>query len=101
MECWLSTGQGLAPRVLRGSSSAWGAHRLSSTFVSRLICAGWCRMTGVCEMRSGAVCLASSVALLGLLSVFSRVAPRVVAPVRSPRRAVSGRGYSIVASAQQ
>ena len=28
--------------------------------------------------------------LLGLLSVFSRVAPRVVAPVRSPRRAVGG-----------
>ena len=36
----------------------------------------------------------------GLLTAFSRVAPRVVAPVRSPRRAVGGRGYSIVASAQ-
>jgi hypothetical protein len=34
--------------------------------------------------------------------VFSRVAPRVVAPVRSPRRAVwGGARYSIVASAQQ
>jgi len=33
--------------------------------------------------------------------VFSRVAPRVVAPVRSPRRAVGGGGYAIVASAQQ
>ena len=34
---------------------------------------------------------------LGLLAVFSRVAPGVVAQVRSPRRAVGG-GYSIVAS---
>jgi len=33
--------------------------------------------------------------------VFSRVAPRVVAPVRSPRRAVDRGGCSIVASAQQ
>ena len=32
--------------------------------------------------------LASSVAAVGLLPVFSRVAPRVVSPVRSPRRAV-------------
>jgi hypothetical protein len=55
----------------------------------------------VCEMRSGAVCLASSVARWGPLSVFSRVAPRVVAPVRSPRRAVDRGVYSIVASAQQ
>jgi hypothetical protein len=38
---------------------------------------------------------------LGLLAVFPRVAPRVVAPVRSPRRAVAGSGYSIGASAQQ
>ena len=30
----------------------------------------------VCEMKSGAVCLAASVARLGLLTVFSRVAPR-------------------------
>jgi hypothetical protein len=37
----------------------------------------------------------------GLLTVFPRVAPRVVAPVRSPRRAVEGGVYSIVASAQQ
>ena len=33
------------PRGWRGSGSAGGAHRLSSTSVSRLICAGWCRMT--------------------------------------------------------
>jgi anaerobic selenocysteine-containing dehydrogenase len=34
-------------RIARGCGlgSAGGAHRLSSTFVSRLICAGWCRMT--------------------------------------------------------
>lgn len=37
----------------------------------------------------------------GPLTVFSRVAPRVVAPVRSPRRAVDRDGYSMVASAQQ
>jgi hypothetical protein len=45
--------------------------------------------------------LGPSVALGWLLTVFSRVAPRVVAPVRSPRRAVDSGGYSIVASAQQ
>ena len=39
-------GRGSRPRCLRGSGSAGGAHRLSSTSVSRLICAGWCRMTG-------------------------------------------------------
>ena len=54
----------------------------------------------VCEMRSGAV-LWRRAWPVGLLAVFSRVAPRVVAPVRSPRRAVAGGGYSIVASAQQ
>src|SRR5438034_5420148 len=40
----------------------------------------------VCEMRSGAV-LWRRAWPVGLLAVFSRVAPRVVAPVRSPRRA--------------
>src|SRR5438034_11613437 len=54
----------------------------------------------VCEMRSGAV-LWRRAWPVGLLAVFSRVAPRVVAPVRSPRRAVAGGGYSIVASAGQ
>jgi hypothetical protein len=46
MECGLSTGQGRAAPLFVGSGSAGGAHRLSSTSVSRLICAGWCRMTG-------------------------------------------------------
>jgi hypothetical protein len=46
MECVASTGQRRAPRLLRVIESAGGAHRLSSTSVSRLICAGWCRMTG-------------------------------------------------------
>ncbi len=41
----------------------------------------------MCEMRSGAV-LWRRAWPVGLLTVFSRVAPRVVAPVRSPRRAV-------------
>jgi len=41
----------------------------------------------VCEMRSGAV-LSRRAGRVWLLRVFSRVAPRVVAPVRSPRRAV-------------
>src|SRR2546423_12888433 len=45
MECGLSTGQGRAAPLFVGSGSAGGAHRLSSTSVSRLICAGWCRMT--------------------------------------------------------
>ena len=54
----------------------------------------------VCEMRSGAV-LSRRAWPVGALTVFSRVAPRVVAPVRSPRRAVDRGGYSIVASAQQ
>src|SRR5205823_10975266 len=49
-----------------------------------------CRLSGV---ERGPRC--------GPLTVFSRVAPRVVAPVRSPRRAVERGGYSIVASAQQ
>jgi hypothetical protein len=38
--------RGRWPRWFAGSGSAGGAHRLSSTSVSRLICAGWCRMTG-------------------------------------------------------
>jgi hypothetical protein len=64
-----------------------GAHRLSSTSVSRLICAGWCRMTGCAKW--GAVPLSGvERGPCGPLTVFSRVAPRVVAPVRSPRRAV-------------
>src|SRR5438445_5411891 len=41
----------------------------------------------VCEMRSGAD-LWRRAWPLGLLTAFSRVAPRVVAPLRSPRRAV-------------
>ena len=36
----------IRPVVLWGWVSAGRAHRLSSTSVSRLICAGWCRMTG-------------------------------------------------------
>ena len=39
MECGPSTGRGVGP-VVAGLGSAGGAHRLSSTFVSRLICAG-------------------------------------------------------------
>jgi hypothetical protein len=44
----------------------------------------------VCEMRSGAVVSGVEGGLLGLLSVFSRVAPRVVAPgaLSSPSRLV-------------
>ena len=42
----------------------------------------------MCEMRSGAGVSGVERDPLGLLTVFSRVAPRVVAPVRSPRRAV-------------
>jgi hypothetical protein len=38
--------RGRWPRWFAGSGSAGGAHWLSSTSVSRLICAGWCRMTG-------------------------------------------------------
>jgi hypothetical protein len=37
---------GSIARVVCGLVSAGGAHRLWSTSVSRLICAGWCRMTG-------------------------------------------------------
>ena len=55
----------------------------------------------VCEMRSGADLWRRAWPPMGLLTAFSRIAPRVVAPVRSPRRAVAGGGYSIVASAQQ
>jgi hypothetical protein len=46
MECGLSIAQGFVAPLFAGFGSAGGAHRLSSTFVSRLICAGWCRMTG-------------------------------------------------------
>ena len=45
-ECGLSTGQGFFAPLFCGVGSAGRAHRLSSTSVSRLICAGWCRMTG-------------------------------------------------------
>jgi hypothetical protein len=62
MECGPSSAQGLFAPLVAGLGSAGGAHRLSSTSVSRLICAGWCRMTGCAMVRSGAVCLASSVA---------------------------------------
>jgi hypothetical protein len=53
----------------------------------------------VCD-RERSRSLGSSVARWLLVAV-SRVAPRVFAPVRSPRRAAEGGGYFIVASAQQ
>jgi hypothetical protein len=46
MEGVASTAQRRAPRLLRVVGSAGGARRLSSTSVSRLICAGRDRMTG-------------------------------------------------------
>ena len=42
----LSIAQGWVARLFAGLGFGGGAHRLSSTAVSRLICAGWCRMTG-------------------------------------------------------
>jgi hypothetical protein len=87
MEGGLSTAQGVCRPAVCGVRVGGGAHRLSSTSVSRLICAGWCRMTGVRgEERCRSLWRRAWPG--GLLAVFSRVAPRVVAPVRSPRRAV-------------
>jgi hypothetical protein len=60
MEWGLSNWQGRIARGLR-VGSAGGAQRLSSTSGSRLICGGLVPHDRVCEMRSGAVCLAASV----------------------------------------
>jgi hypothetical protein len=99
MECGLSTAHGRVARGLRGLISGESASAVVDVCVATHM-RGLVPHDRVCEMRSGAV-LWRRAWPLGLLPVFSRVAPRVVAPVRSPRRAVDRGGYSIVASAQQ
>ena len=52
---WPVNRPGVVRPLFAGLGSAGGAHRLSSTSLSRLICAGWVPHDRVCEMRSGAV----------------------------------------------
>src|SRR5262245_65882204 len=101
MEYGLSTAQGYSAPLFVGLGVGGGAHRLSSTSVSRLICAGWCRMTG---LRNEERCrsLASSVARAGrsqcslgsLLASLRRCAllaePLVVAATPSSRATSNG-----------
>jgi hypothetical protein len=78
---------GVGRPLLAGSGSAGGAHRLSSTFVSRLICAGWYRMTGCAMVRSGAVLWRRAWPVWAALSVLSgRSSRRCAGALSSPSR---------------
>src|SRR5438128_3039282 len=89
MECGLSIAQGFSRPAVCG---VWVGGGSASAVVDVCVATqmrGLVPHDRVCEMRSGAV-LWRRAWPLGLLRVFSRVAARVVAPVRSPRRAVGG-----------
>ena len=101
MECGLSTGQGLVAPLFAGFGFGGGSAPAVVDVCVATHMRGLVPHDRVCEMRSGADLWRRAWPPMGLLTAFSRVAPRVVSPVRSPRRAVDGRGYSIVASAQQ
>jgi hypothetical protein len=86
MECGLSTAQGPFAPLLRVKDRRGSASAVVDVSVATHM-RGLVPHDRVCEMRSGAV-LWRRAWPLGLLTVFPRVAPRVVAPLRSPRRAV-------------
>jgi hypothetical protein len=100
MESGLSIVQALIAPVFAGvGESAGGAHRLSSTAVSRLICAGWCRMTGCAMVRSGAVLWRRAWPVWAAHSLPSGRSSRRVRRCALLAEPLGGGGYCIVASA--
>src|SRR3954453_9629861 len=89
MECVLSTAQGLVGPRSAGEFGGESASAVVDVCVATHM-RGLVPHDRMCEMRSVAV-LSRRAWALGPLRVFSRVAPRVVARVRSRRRARDGR----------
>src|SRR6266567_272659 len=101
MECGLSTGQGRWPRWFAGVVVGGGSAPAVVDVCVATHMRGLVPHDRVCEMRSGAVCLAASVARSGCseCSLGSLLASlRRCALLAEP---FGGGGYSIVASAQQ